>query len=48
MSIYIAFVVGLLLGACVAIAAIAMAAAGELGEDDLPEDEPQRLRTYQD
>lgn len=38
MDVYIAFVVGLVLGACVTLVAICMAAAAELVEEDLPED----------
>lgn len=36
-SLYIAFAVGLTLGACIAIVAISAVAMGKLGDDPLPE-----------
>lgn len=45
MSMYVVFVIGLTLGAGVAVMAMSLAIIAGLGEEDLP---PQPPRSYQD
>lgn len=40
--------IGLIVGSCVTLAAMCLVAVGKLGDDPLPEIQPERMHRYQD